>query len=823
MNERRWTARWIWSGTPAMRRRGSLLGGHVERDAAWCCLRRSFELAALPARLPARVTADSRYVLFLNGHEIARGPVRSNPRRLRYDVVDLAPRLRPGRNQLAALVRYFGAANPVWMPVPPGLQLGAGSFLFEAELPGGERLASDARWKALAGAGWSEIAGRGVAAQPIEICDARALPAGWLEAGFDDAAWPDATELSAATTGFSGRHTPPSHPYGPLLPRPIAALGCAPREPVAVRSAFADDREQPPDLDPVDQALADDAAAAGLAAARLPLSLGAGRAGAHLVYLDFGEVVAGTVTLELEAPAGTRVDAAASEFAGADGRPRPEGERGGFRYVARGQGDRFESFDPQGLRHLTLAIRAAGPLTLRRVGVRERLHPRAGGPFFECSDPLLNRIWAVGRRSVDLCSQDAYLDCPTREQRAWTGDFVVHQMVDFASHPDWRLARWNVELAASPRPDGMLPMAAAGDIEHSDQAFIPDWALHWVRALWNLWRYTGDRDAVQRLLPVAEGVLRWFEPFRDASGLAADVTSWVIVDWASVSVQGRSSVLNALWARGLRDFAEMAEWLGDAGRAGWARARHAEVSGAFERFWDGERGLYVDCAIGEEPERPASQHAQAAALAAGLVPRERVARVAEVMLDEERLVHATWSVAKGDARRPGPGERGIGGAYLLLGPPPPWWDVERELVRAQPFFRYVVHDALATAGRADRIAAACRDWEPLLARCGTSWSETWFGGTVSHGWSSTPTRDLLVYTLGVTPALPGFGRARIAPRLGDLAWARGALPTPAGLLHVEVRGAQVRVESPVPFELDLGDGSPTRHPAGRWETGGGPA
>jgi len=336
-----------------------------------------------------------------------------------------------------------------------------------------------------------------------------------------------------------------------------------------------------------------------------------------------------------------------------------------------------------------------------------------------------------------------------------------------------------------------------------------------VRALWNLWRYTGNRDAVQRLLPVAEGVLRWFEPFRDASGLASDVTSWVIVDWASVSVQGQSAVLNALWARGLRDFAEMVEWLGDAGRAGWARARHAELSSAFERFWDAGRGLYVDCAVGGAPQRPASQHGQAAALAAGVVPAERVARVADVMMDEERLVHATWSVAKGDARRPGPGEKGVGGPYLLLGPPPPWWDVERQLVRAQPFFRYVVHDALAEAGRAERIANACRDWEALLARCETSWSETWFGGTVSHGWSSTPTRDLLVRTLGVAPAEPGFGRARVAPRLGDLAWARGAVPTPEGLLHVEVRDGRVQVESPLPFELDLGDGTPTQHGPGR--------
>jgi hypothetical protein len=127
----------------------------------------------------------------------------------------------------------------------------------------------------------------------------------------------------------------------------------------------------------------------------------------------------------------------------------------------------------------------------------------------------------------------------------------------------------------------------------------------------------------------------------------------------------------------------------------------------------------------------------------------------------------------------------------------------------------VVHDALVLAGRADLIPEQCLDWEALLARCATSWSETWYGGTVSHGWSSTPTRDLSTRTLGVTPAEPGFARARIAPRLGLLEWASGALPTPGGLLSVDVRPGRIEVDSPLPFELDVEGREPTRHEAGQ--------
>lgn len=88
------------------------------------------------------------------------------------------------------------------------------------------------------------------------------------------------------------------------------------------------------------------------------------------------------------------------------------------------------------------------------------------------------------------------------------------------------------------------------------------------------------------------------------------------------------------------------------------------------------------------------------------------------------------------------------------------------------------------------------------------------GGTVSHAWGSTPTRDLVVRTLGITPAEPGFTRARIAPRLGPLRWARGAAPTPFGLLRVDVDPERIEIESPVPFELDC-DGARHSFPSGR--------
>jgi hypothetical protein len=183
------------------------------------------------------------------------------------------------------------------------------------------------------------------------------------------------------------------------------------------------------------------------------------------------------------------------------------------------------------------------------------------------------------------------------------------------------------------------------------------------------------------------------------------------------------------------------------------------------------------------PQRVAAQHPGAAALAAGIVPPGRRARVVDRLLDRRRLLRHSWVMdtvtVDGDA---------TGFVHLVTGYPPPDWDVEEQMVAAEPFFRYVLHDGLARAGRADLVAEACRDWKVFLDAGETTWPECWTGGTRCHGWSSTPTRDLIVHVLGITPASPGYASVRVAP-------------TPHGFVTVEAHAdGRLEVDSPVPVE-----------------------
>jgi len=77
-------ANWIWgAGEPAPR------NTHMQ-------FRREFELSQLPAAASLHISADSRYILYLNGVRLGFGPARNYHYHYEYDSYDIAAGLVPG-------------------------------------------------------------------------------------------------------------------------------------------------------------------------------------------------------------------------------------------------------------------------------------------------------------------------------------------------------------------------------------------------------------------------------------------------------------------------------------------------------------------------------------------------------------------------------------------------------------------------------------------------------------------------------------------------------------------------------------------------------
>lgn len=807
-----WTGNWIWSDRPAL---AGPSREHPYGAADPACFdtrvlfRRTLRLDAAPRTARLRITADSDYRLFVNGRELGSGPIRHAPRRIDFDEYRLDGALTAGTNVVAVIGRYRGYPSPWWEPSPTSFTLGGGSVAVEMAVD--DRIVgTDASWRVKAADAWTPAPPAGfLVTQPEELLDARLLDPDWAQLGYDDSDWAPATVLREhSIVGPTGRTTPGGEPWGAPRRNPVPALTGDRCYPAAMAVA---------DGGPT----AWDGSALGPARSLLstllmtPPSVPEGRpgdiaqpldipAGRRLLVIDFGRILSGRLELRFDAPAGTTVAASfleAPTSAALD-------SAAVLGYICRGHDDRYRSSERLGGRWLVLLVDAATGWRLDEVAVLERLRPREAVDPFRSDDARLDRIYDVALRTTDLSSHDAYVDCPTREQRAWTGDSVVHQSVDFAANLDWSLPRFSPRLLAQPRQDGILPMVAAGDFATPAVPTIPDWSLHWIRQLSRLHLYTGDRGAVAELMPVAENVLRWFDRFTRGDGLVSDVPGWVLIDWSPVQVAGRSAALNALLARAFLDIAELSDALGDAGRAAWARERHDAIAAGFEAFWDEQRAAYRDTIANGERGRSVSEHTAAAAICAGIVPEHRRDAVRRLLLDRA-AVFTRSPLADHGADALGP----VAGTPVSVREAPDW-DTERLTVGAQPFFRAIVHEALDLLGESDRIPDLLLDWDALLEGAPTAFRECWEGGSYCHGWSATPARDLIVFTLGIRPLEPGCTRMRIAPRPGRLTRASGAAATPFGPVRVAVDGDRVEIVSPVPFTFVDRGGRESEHPAG---------
>src|SRR5436853_4390841 len=72
----------------------------------YACFRRTFS-ARRTKRATLRITADSRYDVFINGHWLGHGPTRSWPSPWPVDEYAIGHLLRDGDNVIAVLVTHF--------------------------------------------------------------------------------------------------------------------------------------------------------------------------------------------------------------------------------------------------------------------------------------------------------------------------------------------------------------------------------------------------------------------------------------------------------------------------------------------------------------------------------------------------------------------------------------------------------------------------------------------------------------------------------------------------------------------------------------------
>ncbi len=781
--------------------RSLIRDGAVRRNDGvnrWYLFRRPFDLPAVPDDASMDVTVDGRYMLFVNGSFVGRGPCRSSPAFQRYDTHDIASHLKSGSNVMAILVHVYGtdmawyeAANDNWQSI-----FGEGALYCDARIRCGKTtidLLSDAGWLWLEGRAWRRDTPRSGWGQDfIEDYDARIMPLGWTEAGFDDSGWANCKiQISKSTAEDLAKGWGPLKPFPTLVAREIPALLETPLSPSKHIAAYGvlPDPRLAIDRRIFDEKLIDlpdglvDAPEALLSPNDRVTTIRT-RDGCDVALLiAFDRRHSGFPFIELDALGGEIIELAVAETIpgeyGANKQSQPRLTRETyldcahlFRYVVRPGLQRFQKFEWTAVKYVQLVVRNAPQgVKIRHVGSTYIHYPVENRGAFQCSDELLNRIWQVGRYTALECTHDAFEDCPSREKRQWLGDAFIHYLVNAAAFGTSTQAidrQSLIQATESQRPDGLLQMFAPGD-HHTNGIIIPDFNLHWVYAAHHYFIHTEDIDAIDKIFPAMQRSLAWFERQVGPNGLLADLPYWHFIEWANVGRQGEAAIVNGMFVGALRAAAALAGSLGY-GRADQRYTTLADrVSQAInDRFWDEDRGVYVDMvdpASGKQ-QLQVSQHANAAMILWDIAPRPRWERMINRILE--------------------PGRVKITAAPPVV-PVGQTLDLKEDVVQVNTYFGHFLYSALGKAGRFDLALQAIRDYFRPMLDTGTEtlWESFDPAASLCHAFSASAVYQLSAHVLGVVPIEPGFTRFLLTPQLADLDYARGAYPTPKGDIVVD--------------------------------------
>ncbi len=731
---RNWKASWVTHPTAPL------------REPIVLHFRRELSLTSVPASYPVRVSADNRFILYVNGRRVGDGPARGDLTHWRYERFDLAPLLHSGQNLITATVWNWGIFAPV------AQMSDRTAFLLESEATGAEGISTPAGWQVENEPGHTALDRSSVnlktyfASGPGEQIDAAHYDWNWQSESDADSHWVavgmpmrDATD-SGASRAHSADTT--GNNFWDLVPDSL------PHMEYSATSAGTVVR--------MDKTLGEIPSTGAFPHA--PISV---PANVHVhVLLDRKTLTAAYPALTVSGGKGAKIWLTYSEALYDKQLHKGDRDDVGDR-VALGLRDSFlpdggphRTFEPlwwRTWRYLDLDIETADePLTLESLKAAFSAYPFEERATFESPDSELKQIWDISWRTARLDAHETYMDTPYYEQLQYVGDTRIQALISYAVAGDDRLARQALEaFDASRFPDGITRSRYPSALPQT----IPTFSLLYIGMVRDYWMYRPDPELPRQLLPGTRSVLDWYAHYEQPDGLLKQLPWWSFIDWVpsgtipTYDAKGESCVTTLQYLGALEDEAALESGLGDPQRAERYKARAAHVrSGLYNQCWNAERGMLADT-----PDRNHfSQQANILAVLLDVAPKDQQKAVLQKVL----------------AIEPGTTPGGT--------------------LSASYYFRFYLARALEHAGMADSYLASIEPWRKLLPLHFSTWPEVpGDSRSDSHAWTSHPIYDLLSVVAGIEPASPGFATVRIAPHLGSLPSLKASYPHPAGTIRVQ--------------------------------------
>lgn len=598
---------WIWA--PAWTAQDAA-------EARVVSFRKRAALAEKLASAELRISADTRYKLYVNGTLVKTGPAKGDDQVWYVDTVDVAPFLRVGENVIAVSVLRYPAAwgnHSLFRTATPGLYV-TGAF------------SADETWRCHIDRHTSFYAEEERFA-PLCIHEhAAADPeaVGWKDAAFDDSAWECARVYAADEL---------AEPLCALTPRPIPYMKRTPHRFELPEAIIPAHTETSFVLDAGEEMTA-----------YLSLAL-AGGAGAEIELL---EAECYSIPTDAGYVKQNRLDSEHGELTG---------YRDTYAVLGVGTADAPEVYEPywwRTFRFLRVTIRTVDePLTLCSLTYEETGYPLEVGTAVTTSDKSLADIWDVSLRTLKRCMHETYMDCPFYEQLQYAMDTRSEILYTYAVSADDRLARQAIDdFRRAQRSDGLLNCS----YPNTQVNVIPGFSIYYILMVHDHMMYFGDRALVEKNLDAIDRVLAFFDAHLTPEGLVGKVggvngkaSFWSFIDWArewmptegmpAAGLEGPLTMESLLYLCGLQAAAELAEYAGRSGED--YRVRAARLKAAIRAHCMSADGMLTD-----GPHRSeVSQHAQVFGILTDTLTAEEGRRNLLAAIEDAAIPQCTVAMA----------------------------------------------------------------------------------------------------------------------------------------------------------------------------------
>lgn len=414
-------------------------------------------------------------------------------------------------------------------------------------------------------------------------------------------------------------------------------------------------------------------------------------------------------------------------------------------------------------------ITTEGTADTGKVGMLYEFLPEEERGTFTSNDELVNKMWQIGARTLQLTTREFFIDGIKRDRWTWSGDALQSYLMNYYLFFDSATVKRTIRQLR-----GKDPVTA-----HINT--IMDYTFYWLISISDYYMYTGDADFVKEIYPKMKTLMDYCLERTDGNGMMQGLAGdWVFVDWSpeKMDKHGELSFEQILFCRSLQAMALCAGIVNDE----TARKEYAEREKKLRQlipalFWNSDRNAFIHNVVDGKKSDVVTRYSNIFGILFDYLKPEETKRVVDSVLTNDKVMRITT-----------------------------------------PYMNFYEMEALCKVGMQDTVLKDMKEyWGGMLRHGATSFWEAYdpkidekgltelrphlsmygrpYGKSLCHAWGASPIYLLGKYFLGVKPTAPGYRQWEARPCLGGLKWMEGTVPTPNGTIHVYMDDKTIKVKA----------------------------